>query len=66
MCCKAGRSAVLLDSYDAERAPIGRRIVERANKSVADFRPIFEALGTTADGGSGLDRLTEPCADGSD
>jgi len=57
-------SAVLLDSYDTERAPIGRRIVERANKSVADFRPIFEALGTAADGGSGLQRLAQPTPEG--
>jgi 2,4-dichlorophenol 6-monooxygenase len=35
----------LLDSYDAERAPIGEQIVERANKSIGETRPIFEALG---------------------
>jgi len=35
----------LLDSYDAERAPIGRQIVLRANKSIEEFGPIFEALG---------------------
>ena len=35
----------LLDSYDAERAPIGRQIVTRANKSIEEFGPIFEALG---------------------
>jgi 2,4-dichlorophenol 6-monooxygenase len=37
----------LLDSYDAERAPIGRQIVLRANKSIEEFGPIFEALGLT-------------------
>jgi 2,4-dichlorophenol 6-monooxygenase len=37
----------LLDSYDAERAPIGRQIVLRANKSIEEFGPIFEALGFT-------------------
>lgn len=35
----------LLDSYDAERAPIGCQIVTRANKSIEEFGPIFEALG---------------------
>jgi 2,4-dichlorophenol 6-monooxygenase len=40
---KAGPS--LLDSYDAERAPIGKQIVLRANQSIEEFGPIFEALG---------------------
>jgi 2,4-dichlorophenol 6-monooxygenase len=35
----------LLASYDAERAPIGKQIVDRANKSIAEFGPIFDALG---------------------
>jgi len=35
----------LLDTYTAERAPIGRQIVNRANKSIAEFGPIFDALG---------------------
>jgi 2,4-dichlorophenol 6-monooxygenase len=35
----------LLASYDAERAPIGKQIVDRANKSIAEFGPIFGALG---------------------
>ena len=35
----------LLDSFDAERAPIGRQIVLRANRSIEEFGPIFEALG---------------------
>ncbi|WP_308190308.1 FAD-dependent monooxygenase [Amycolatopsis sp. GM8] len=37
----------LLDSYDAERAPVGKQIVLRANKSIEEFGPIFEALGFT-------------------
>ena len=37
----------LLDTYDNERAPVGRQIVERANKSIAEFGAIFEALGLT-------------------
>jgi 2,4-dichlorophenol 6-monooxygenase len=40
---KAGEG--LLDSYDAERAPVGRQIVLRANKSIEEFGPIFRALG---------------------
>ncbi|WAB83012.1 FAD-dependent monooxygenase [Microcella daejeonensis] len=39
----AGES--LLDSYQAERAPVAKQIVLRANKSGAEFGPIFEALG---------------------
>ena len=35
----------LLDTYDQERAPVGRQIVLRANKSIDEFGPIFEALG---------------------
>ncbi|MEA2145441.1 MAG: 2,4-dichlorophenol 6-monooxygenase [Solirubrobacteraceae bacterium] len=35
----------LLDSYDAERAPVGKQIVLRANKSIEEFGPIFQALG---------------------
>jgi 2,4-dichlorophenol 6-monooxygenase len=35
----------LLDSYSAERQPIGKQIVTRANKSIEDFPPIFEAVG---------------------
>jgi 2,4-dichlorophenol 6-monooxygenase len=35
----------LLGSYDAERAPVGKQIVTRANKSIEEFGPIFEALG---------------------
>jgi 2,4-dichlorophenol 6-monooxygenase len=38
-------SPALLDSYSDERAPIGRQIVTRANKSIEEFGPIFDALG---------------------
>ncbi|MGO4566663.1 FAD-dependent oxidoreductase [Rhizobium sp. 2YAF20] len=40
---KAGRG--LLESYDAERAPVAKQIVTRANKSIEEFGPIFKALG---------------------
>ncbi len=39
----------LLESYSQERAPIARQIVTRANKSISEFGPIFQALGM--DGG---------------
>ena len=35
----------LLASYSVERAPIGKQVVERANKSISEFGPIFGALG---------------------
>ncbi|MER2266144.1 FAD-dependent oxidoreductase [Methylobacterium oxalidis] len=35
----------LLDSYDQERTPVGKQIVKRANKSIEEFGPIFDALG---------------------
>jgi 2,4-dichlorophenol 6-monooxygenase len=38
----------LLDSYEAERAPVGRQIVLRANKSIEEFAPVFAALGFTS------------------
>ncbi|MGW8380122.1 FAD-dependent monooxygenase [Streptomyces sp. ODS28] len=34
----------LLETYDTERAPIGRQVVERANRSIAETSAIFEAL----------------------
>jgi len=40
--------AGLLDSYEAERAPVGRQIVLRANKSIEEFAPVFDALGFTS------------------
>lgn len=35
----------LLDTYSAERAPVGSQIVDRANLSRDQFGPIFDALG---------------------
>jgi 2,4-dichlorophenol 6-monooxygenase len=40
---KAGSG--LLDTYNEERVPIGQQIVKRANKSIGETGPIFEALG---------------------
>jgi 2,4-dichlorophenol 6-monooxygenase len=45
----------LLDSYTQERAPVAKQIVTRANKSIAEFGPIFEALGM--DGGVDHDKI---------
>jgi 2,4-dichlorophenol 6-monooxygenase len=45
----------LLDSYSEERAPIAKQIVTRANQSIAEFGPIFEALGM--DGGVDHDKI---------
>lgn len=45
MVLKGQAGEALLDSYDAERAPVGEQIVLRANKSIEEFGPIFEALG---------------------
>ena len=45
----------LLDSYTEERAPVAKQIVTRANKSIGEFGPIFEALGM--DGGVDHDKI---------
>jgi 2,4-dichlorophenol 6-monooxygenase len=39
--------AGLLDTYSAERAPVARQIVLRANKSSREFVQLFNALGVT-------------------
>ncbi|MBN8629882.1 MAG: FAD-dependent monooxygenase [Rhodobacterales bacterium] len=45
----------LLETYSAERAPVARQIVTRANKSITEFGPIFGALGM--DGGVDPDKI---------
>ncbi|MDQ0377025.1 FAD-dependent oxidoreductase [Amycolatopsis thermophila] len=40
----------LLDTYTAERAPVGKQIVDRANLSRDQFGPIFAALGIAGGG----------------
>jgi 2,4-dichlorophenol 6-monooxygenase len=37
----------LLESYQAERSPVAKQIVTRANKSIEEFGPIFDALELT-------------------
>lgn len=46
---KGQAGEALLDSYSTERAPVAKQIVTRANQSISEFGPIFEALGM--DGG---------------
>ncbi|WP_328990172.1 FAD-dependent monooxygenase [Kribbella sp. NBC_01245] len=43
----------LLATYDDERVPVARQIVERANKSRTQFGQIFKALGMTPDAPAG-------------
>ncbi|GAA1027052.1 MULTISPECIES: FAD-dependent oxidoreductase [Amycolatopsis] len=59
----------LLDSYSAERAPVGKQIVDRANLSRDQFGPIFAALGVDGDADSdaitaGLAACTAATEDG--
>ena len=48
---KGQATPALLDTYTAERAPVAKQIVTRANQSIAEFGPIFESLGM----GEGVD-----------
>ena len=52
---KGNASPRLLETYSAERTPIAKQIVTRANQSIAEFGPIFEALGM--DGGVDHDKI---------
>ena len=52
---KGAASPKLLETYSQERAPIAKQIVTRANKSIGEFGPIFEALGM--DGGVDHDKI---------
>lgn len=52
---KGQAGEALLDSYSAERAPVAKQIVTRANQSIAEFGPIFGALGM--DGGVDTDKI---------
>ncbi|WP_326719898.1 FAD-dependent monooxygenase [Streptomyces sp. NBC_00243] len=52
----------LLDTYDAERQPVGKQVVDRAMKSVQDMLPISQAFGfrpgqSAEEGWRGLDEL---------
>lgn len=59
----------LLETYHAEREPVGRQVVDRAMKSVQDMRPISRALGFTPgqsaeEGWRSLDELRADTAAG--
>jgi 2,4-dichlorophenol 6-monooxygenase len=45
MVLKGQAGGGLLDSYSAERAPVGKQIVDRANQSIPETSRIFDALG---------------------
>ncbi|MDJ1006200.1 MAG: FAD-dependent monooxygenase [Paracoccaceae bacterium] len=45
MVLKGQADPSLLETYTTERAPVGKQIVGRANKSLGDFPPIAMALG---------------------
>ncbi len=68
MVLKGQAGAKLLDSYDAERAPIAKQIVTRANQSIGETAPIFAALGmgngvTTAQMQRNLAARSNPTSD---
>lgn len=44
---KGKASDDILKSYNEERAPVAKQIVRRANQSIEEFGPIFQALGLT-------------------
>jgi 2,4-dichlorophenol 6-monooxygenase len=52
---KGEAGEALLDSYSVERAPVAKQIVTRANQSIGEFGPVFEALGMT--GGSDIAQI---------
>lgn len=59
----------LLETYNDERQPVGRQVVDRANKSVAELQPWAEALGlkpgqTTKEAWANLDELYSDSAVG--
>jgi 2,4-dichlorophenol 6-monooxygenase len=55
MVVKGQATPKLLETYSEERSPIAKQIVTRANQSIAEFGPIFEALGM--DGGVDHDKI---------
>jgi 2,4-dichlorophenol 6-monooxygenase len=56
----------LLQTYDEERTPIARQIVDRSNKSRTQFGQIFHALGMTPDAPAGrtIESLKDDTPDG--
>ncbi len=69
MVLKGTADPALLESYDAERQPVGRAVVDRALKSVVDMGPISDALGfkpgqNEEDGWAALEALAAATDDG--
>ena len=54
---KGQAGQALLDTYSDERAPIAKQIVTRANQSIGEFGPIFQALGMT--GGTDIELIKQ-------
>lgn len=57
----------LLESYSLERAPVGRQVVERANRSRLDYAPLkscFRVEGAENPIAAGLARLRDPGPEG--
>jgi len=57
----------LLESYTAERAPVGRQIVQRANQSRLDYAPLnacFRVPGAENPVAAGIARFRDPGPDG--
>ncbi|MFF0745860.1 FAD-dependent oxidoreductase [Streptomyces sp. NPDC004111] len=68
---RGGAGPALLDTYSAERAPVGRQVVRRAARSATEFGALFDALGLgdgtrTADLTAGLAALRAPDAAGAE
>ena len=62
---KGQAGPALLDTYNAERQPVGRQVVDRAMQSAVEMTAVKEALGfvpeqSEADGWAALDTLYQP------
>ena len=55
MVLKGQATPKLLETFSQERAPIAKQIVTRANQSIGEFGPIFQALGM--DGGMDHEKI---------
>lgn len=59
----------LLDSYSAERAPVGAQVVARANQSRLDYAPLnqcFRTVGEDDPVAAGLERVADPGPEGAE
>lgn len=64
---KGWAASELLDTYTAERAPVGEQIVARANQSRVDYGPINDCFRTTGQAdpvAAGLAKLRDPSPEG--